>query len=65
MAFGSMAPGMPKAKIAKPKKPKKWKPPAMAEHQQHIGGPYQAPQEPTSETDVSDATENESGLGWR
>lgn len=38
--FGSLA-RMPKPKA--PKKPKKIQPPA--EHQQHIGGPYQSPVE--------------------
>lgn len=30
MAFGSLAPGMPKPKVPKPRKPKKWKAPGMA-----------------------------------
>lgn len=63
MAFGSMAPSMPKA--PKPKKPKKFKVPSMAYRgvsQQHIGGPYQdpaapmaAPASPTSGGDEGDA----------
>lgn len=61
--FGSLAPGMPKAKIAKPKKPRKWKAPGMAAyagvHQQPMPDPDAPPQTPSALGGVDD----EAGAG--
>lgn len=58
--FGTMAPGMPK--IAKPKKPKKWRAPSMAYRgvtQQPTPDPSAPPQVPSALGGVDD----EAGAG--
>lgn len=52
--FGSLAPGMPKPTVAKPKKPRKWKAPGMAAYR---GVSQQPMPKPDAETPA------ESGLG--
>lgn len=57
--FGSLAPGMPKAKVAKPKKPRKFKVPSMAYRgvtQQPMVDPSapKSPQVPSAQGGVDD-----------